>query len=1059
MERPLPFVIERNQRLELNEEVLKIIEKSNNPRFLLFYGATRQGKSTTLNQLIRGNIETWSYVNKEPFLSQTSQKSLTMGCDIYGPVKCSEILYRHQQKKNLKNDFDIFFCDTEGLFSLNGQSKVLIPGILTLLQICTLSVIMINSVPNVNTVSQISSEIQFSKILQQINPELKSPLVAIYISGYQVDIVGIDDFDVCLSEYQKERDQTADDILKNFTDKYPHLNITKSDYKVIPGGPYEHNFNGEPNHNDLKARLYWDSIHQIINEFYVYSCRNPSYGALKLISLIRIVFDVFKEFKELPKDPDLSNVLIKYIGDIFNKYSIEQFEKINEEIKNELKNNYELYYNMLTDDNSARDKLNTCIDKNYIEIFKTLIPEKIKHFMENALLKLRKAIETQFENEFQLKCKEILSEEYLYSHSIDIQDEINKAFFQEEIDMNKVNNYTNIWTSIEKENDYLFLYFKSKKPKNIEILKNNFNNSIEKIISNLISKKIIWKEFFEEKKRMIQKEINFQYSELYRKIQFQEDFDKLIKTSEILSKELFEKYNQEYFTNLPNEKKIEFENWVKTECENEYNKLKEDNKKKPKWENICKNMIMMIKEKINNYMLTIFSGKQFKTEVDPNFGRTDIIKSKIPKEIIPNQDLSFNQQQEINNIINNQVNDAVIEFNKKREEMPSFEDFLLNEKGLYNKIVDEYIKEIMSQFYYAEDKIPLTADIIFSYIKKKQPKIISNNGLNKTLENAIDEISQNKAYEYNNILVPKSCPSWNKKKEEINQKLEDVYDKFYKKILNNKTYKEEVKYDLAELNKSIKSLNLFDGIKKNKHKEINDLIAEKEKEINRKISNKKNSLDSWTDKKQIIILEGINIMKEKSKTNLGTENLNEVIDKLVKYAMTHPRFLDPCKNENQKKEIENELKNKAVEISKNYIEKVQENRINEKKIKDAQEEARKAQLVIEQMQKAERERKEREERERREREERERREREERERREKEEIERKEREERERQYFPRTPYTGCSIVDGLKAINANSSYAYREQIAARNGIGGYVGSGQQNTHMLNLLKQGRLLRP
>ena len=104
------------------------------------------------------------------------------------------------------------------------------------------------------------------------------------------------------------------------------------------------------------------------------------------------------------------------------------------------------------------------------------------------------------------------------------------------------------------------------------------------------------------------------------------------------------------------------------------------------------------------------------------------------------------------------------------------------------------------------------------------------------------------------------------------------------------------------------------------------------------------------------------------------------------------------------------------------------------------------------------------ERERREREERERREREriERERIERERREREERERRERErqnYFPACPYGGGSIVDGLKSINADSSYGYRCCIAARNGIGGYRGEPNQNVHMLNLLKQGRLLRP
>ena len=343
MDKPLPFLIERNGNLDLNDEVLKILEKSINPRLLLFYGQTRQGKSTTLNQLIRGNVETWKYTNKSPFLSQTSQQSLTIGCDIYGPIKSSEINRRHQINRNIKEDFDIFFCDTEGLFSLNGQSSTLIPGILTLLQVCTFSVIMINNVADTNTVDQIASEIQFTKILQQINKDIKSPLVSIYISGYQVDIEKLDDFDDCISEYNINRDQTSDLILSKVNEKYPNLNITKKDYRVIPGGPYEKNNNKEPDHDDLKAKLYWHSIKQIILEFNKFANETESYSADKLISMIKVVFGIFKEFKELPKDPNLTNVLKKYLVDNFNKYSLKQFEKINEEIEKDLKNNYGFY--------------------------------------------------------------------------------------------------------------------------------------------------------------------------------------------------------------------------------------------------------------------------------------------------------------------------------------------------------------------------------------------------------------------------------------------------------------------------------------------------------------------------------------------------------------------------------------------------------------------------------------------------------------------------------------------------------------------------------------------
>ena len=106
MQEPISFVIKKEDKLIINEEVLKIIEKSENPRFLLFYGSTKQGKSTTLNQIIRGNLKTWTYINKSPFKSRTNQNII----DFFGPIKCSEILKRHESKRNLKKDFDIFFC-------------------------------------------------------------------------------------------------------------------------------------------------------------------------------------------------------------------------------------------------------------------------------------------------------------------------------------------------------------------------------------------------------------------------------------------------------------------------------------------------------------------------------------------------------------------------------------------------------------------------------------------------------------------------------------------------------------------------------------------------------------------------------------------------------------------------------------------------------------------------------------------------------------------------------------------------------------------------------------
>ena len=1081
MEKPLPFILENQGKLELNEELLKIIEKSKNPRLLLFYGSTRQGKSTTLNQIIRGNIETWKYINKSPFQSQTSQKSLTVGCDIYGPVKCSEIQRRHKLNIKLNEDFDIFFCDTEGLFSLNGQSKILIPGILTLLQVCTLSVIMINTVPDVNTISQITSEIQFSKILQQINKDLQSPLVAIYISGYQVDIVKYNDFETCKEMYESERDETIELIIQNIKEKYKHLNITKKDFKVIPGGPYEHNNDKEPDHEDLKAQLYWHSINEIAKQFIIHTNKTPSYSVNKLISLIRIVFDIFKSFTELPEGVDLKDILIKYITKSFEEYSNGEFNKINEEIKKDLKKNYGMYYKMLIDNNSAMSKLNQCIEESKIEIYKTLIPEKIKNFTDNALLRLRKSIESQFEEEFSKKNKEILSDKNINAYIHDIVEEINKANFREDIDMNIVKNYSKIWNIIEKENEGLFTYFLEKKPTSLDNLKKNFNNSIEKIVNSLISQKKVWKIFFQEKQAEIKEEINKRYSELFRAIQYQEDFNKLIKPDNELSEELVKKYNEKYFKNLEDKKKNEIITWIKETCKIEYNKLKQENSRKPKWENIVKNINSTMLERIQHYIESKFNGKFFRNEIDPDLGRYDVISHEILKDLNQIQEFPPEKQKEINILINKNITSAVSAFNKKREQLPLFDDIISTKEKLCNQIADEKIKELLNKFVYSEDKITFNEDNFYTLFKQNKNINLNIPQNNLEFDNMIRKVSKIKSEEYNNILVPKK-PKWNKDKENMRKIISDICEKYIKEVTKNKSFKEEVKFDIEKLDKEINSLNLFNGIEERKQNEIREMIKRMEEETRHKIINIMNNLSNWSETKNLHVNKGKEIMMQKLESNLKTKDLNEIINILIEEVRTYPRFCDFLKDKKYYDQVFGELRKIAEELGKKYInQKVieeQKRQENQKKLNELREaieekEKMKRQLEIkiqEEKRKAEEERKRREQEERKRKEEEERRRkaeeearriREEEERRRREEIEARNRAEQERQRacFPRCPYGGCSIVDGLKSIGANSSYGYRCAIAARNGIGGYVGSPQQNTHMLNLLKNGNLLRP
>ena len=62
-------------------------------------------------------------------------------------------------------------------------------------------------------------------------------------------------------------------------------------------------------------------------------------------------------------------------------------------------------------------------------------------------------------------------------------------------------------------------------------------------------------------------------------------------------------------------------------------------------------------------------------------------------------------------------------------------------------------------------------------------------------------------------------------------------------------------------------------------------------------------------------------------------------------------------------------------------------------------------------------------------------------------------------YYPACASSYASIVDGLNSIGVDSSYSNRSRIAAANGISGYSGTAEQNTKLLELLKQGKLKDP
>ncbi len=62
-------------------------------------------------------------------------------------------------------------------------------------------------------------------------------------------------------------------------------------------------------------------------------------------------------------------------------------------------------------------------------------------------------------------------------------------------------------------------------------------------------------------------------------------------------------------------------------------------------------------------------------------------------------------------------------------------------------------------------------------------------------------------------------------------------------------------------------------------------------------------------------------------------------------------------------------------------------------------------------------------------------------------------------YFPKCAASHTSIVNALNSIGANYSFDYRKKIAVANAISNYSGTAAQNTTMLKLLKNGKLIKP
>lgn len=62
------------------------------------------------------------------------------------------------------------------------------------------------------------------------------------------------------------------------------------------------------------------------------------------------------------------------------------------------------------------------------------------------------------------------------------------------------------------------------------------------------------------------------------------------------------------------------------------------------------------------------------------------------------------------------------------------------------------------------------------------------------------------------------------------------------------------------------------------------------------------------------------------------------------------------------------------------------------------------------------------------------------------------------EYYPKTTYTGTSLVEALRNEGLDTSYGFRGELYKANGYTNYLGLGRDNKILLDLLKEGKLKR-
>lgn len=598
-------ILDQNNNLIINPSVRHKIVKCSYPIFLVCDGTTRFGKSTTLNQIIRGyNATPRGFTYDKPFKRGGDTNSITKGVDIWGPIKLSELLKKNGiDPPNSNVDPDVFLVDTEGFDSQNGSSDSF-PAVFAIQQISTLCVTFSKGDPNVKTLNSLKRTAKFKECLKKIGggPQTKSLL---FVTNASLESNKEYSNDLSEEEYNK---QYTLDLNKIRSSRAAELkqNLNKSiESDLIISGPYPSDPRARTQQENPNLIVYWDSLKDILIKFKEVS--QTKFSGKQICDTIDLYLEIFKGAKITEDMTDINDIIEK----IFKT-------KLEEEIK-EIEKDFENYVNNKENHSESlnvysKDKIKC---KEHIE---KIINEKYRQYQKGKISKLQYPYAA-----FSKQIYETIVQSYnslIDQHSQTIKDNSTNLIKQYTTNLNgeleaiqtNTNNFlsqTNNGTDEGKIKEYIenSLKEKAKYEKHIsdyqtivegkakaiiDIIEKNNNSIINQFIDFIVKDENIhlYTQKYQEQK------IEKPYY-LFEDLESQLRDDKF---NEVL--EIFYKEHQEYsqIKNLQNDKSHQIA--ISTRIQNFkdaiFNQIIQDNKDIPKFEDLLHDVEKSINEELNN---------------------------------------------------------------------------------------------------------------------------------------------------------------------------------------------------------------------------------------------------------------------------------------------------------------------------------------------------------------------------------------------------------------------------------------------------------------------------